>query len=398
MEIDSFQVLQRGPDGLAHVLGHAEPLKACVPYAFGEAVEVFVGDVFILAGQSNMEGVGNLVDVEEPSPFVRNFQSCELWDLAEEPLHWLNESPRSVHRAIWGMPPLDGDPEPRDPNRNKGAGLGLPFGKRWHERTGVPVGLVPCAHGGTSMSQWSPSLKDEGGASLYGATVLRHEKVGGKVAAILWYQGESDANPTDAPLYFDRMKELIAAFRRDFNQPDLPFYYVQLGRFATESTVDGDATWSVIRESQRLLQSTVPHTAMVSAIDLDLDDAIHISTPGLKRLGKRLVDVALGIAPPDLAGVKMEADGQRIRVSFKNLRGGLRVASRPAGLSLRSPEGKDVARIYKITLDGDDAILHCDPLATKGLHLWYGYGFDPYCNLTDAEDAAIPAFGPVVLE
>jgi len=35
-----------------------------------------------------------------------------------------------------------------------------------------------------------------------------------------------------------------------------------------------------------------------------------------------------------------------------------------------------------------DRLLHCDPLATKGLHLWYGYGFDPYCNLTDAEDTA----------
>lgn len=397
MDIDSFQVLQRGPDGLAHVLGHAEPLKSCVPYALGEAVEVFVGDVFILAGQSNMEGVGDLVDVEEPSPFVRNFQSCELWDLAEEPLHWLNESPRGVHRALWGMPPLEGDPEPRDPNRPKGAGLGLPFGKRWHERTGVPVGLVPCAHGGTSMSQWSPALKDKGGDSLYGATVLRHEKVGGKVAAILWYQGESDANPVDAPLYLGRMQELIAAFRSDFNQPELPFYFVQLGRFAIPSEAQGDASWSLVRESQRQLQSLVPNTAMVSAVDLDLDDAIHISTAGLKRLGKRLVDVALGIPSPDLAGVTVEEGGKRIRVSFKNLRGGLHSGSRPTGFSLRTPDGVDVAGIFKTTLDGDDAILHCDPLVTSGLHLWYGYGLDPYCNLTDAEDSAIPAFGPVVL-
>ena len=397
MEIDSFQVLQRGPDGLAHILGHAEPLKACVPYAFGEAVEVFVGDVFILAGQSNMEGVGDLVDVEEPSPFVRNFQSREVWDLAEEPLHWLDESPRGIHRVLMGMPPLTGEPGPRDPKRAKGAGLGLPFGKRWHERTGVPVGLIPSAHGGTSMSQWSPSLKDKGGESLYGATVLRHEKVGGKVAAILWYQGESDANADDAPLYKERMKELIAAFRRDFDQPDLPFYYVQLGRFSTPSTPESDAAWSLVRESQRQLQYEVSNTAMVSAVDLDLDDAIHISTSGLKRLGARLVDVALGAKSPDLNEVKREDDGKRIRVSFQNLRGALECSGRPSGFSLRTADGFDTKSIYKVTIDGDDAVLHCDPMAVKGLHLWYGYGLDPYCNLTDTADASIPAFGPIEL-
>lgn len=398
MELDSFQVLQRDADGLAHLPGHPEPLKSCIPYAFGPAVEVFVGDVFILAGQSNMEGCGDLVDVEEPSPFVRNFQSRELWDLAEEPLHWLPESPRPIHRALWGMPPLTGEPEPRDPNRTKGAGLGLPFGKLWHERTGVPVGLIPCAHGGTSMTQWSPALGDQGGGSLYGATVLRHQKIGGKIAAILWYQGESDANPVDAPLYAGRMKELVASFRRDFGQPDVPFYYVQLGRYVNEANAEADAAWSLVRETQRRLTSEIPNSAVVSAIDLDLDDCIHIGTPALKRLGKRLVDVALGIPAPDLASVAMEDEGRRIRVSFKNLRGGLVSAGRPAGFSLRTPEGAHTDRIFKVIIDGNDAVIHCDPPVTAGLHLHYGYGLDPYCNLTDSEDASIPAFGPVVLE
>ena len=32
-----------------------------------------------------------------------------------------------------------------------------------------------------------------------------------------------------------------------------------------------------------------------------------------------------------------------------------------------------------------------------GTVLWYGWGMDPYCNITDAEDMAVPAFGPVAL-
>ncbi len=30
--------------------------------------------------------------------------------------------------------------------------------------------------------------------------------------------------------------------------------------------------------------------------------------------------------------------------------------------------------------------------------LWYGYGFDPYCNLIDGLDMAVPVFGPIPLD
>ncbi len=50
---------------------------------------LLVGDLWILAGQSNMEGVGNLVDVQEPSPLVHTFDMADRWGAAEEPLHTL---------------------------------------------------------------------------------------------------------------------------------------------------------------------------------------------------------------------------------------------------------------------------------------------------------------------
>jgi sialate O-acetylesterase len=37
-------------------------------------------------------------------------------------------------------------------------------------------------------------LKQKGGDSLYGAMIRRFELIGGKVAGVLWYQGESDAS------------------------------------------------------------------------------------------------------------------------------------------------------------------------------------------------------------
>lgn len=401
MTISDFQVLQRDSGGKARVSldsGETVTLETGGPYTVGGASNVLVGDLWVLAGQSNMEGVGELTDAETPHPLVHSFQSREAWAVAEEPLHWLGESPRPIHHAIWGLP-MPQTPAPRDPSRAKGAGLGLTFAKTVAEATGVPVGLIPSAHGGTSMQQWEPSRKGMGGGSLYGATLARVQAVGGKVAGILWYQGESDANPADAPLYEPRMAELVQSFRDDFEQPDLPFYFVQLGGFVTPAEPGLVASWNAVRESQRKLASSLPNVGMVSAVDCGLDDLIHIDTPGLKSLGRRLAAVALGTPAPSLSSVSYDASLHQIRVSFTNVQGALTAAGRPAGFSLWGADGTEIPLIYKVVLDGADAVLKLnDDPSPLGLHLWYGHGLSPYCNVTDTRGASIPAFGPVRLD
>ena len=399
MRIQDSQVLQRDTPDCARVRldsGKTVELPTGGPYEVDGARDVLVGDLWVLAGQSNMEGVGDLVDVETPSPFVHSFQSCERWAVAEEPLHWLEESPRPIHYRLRGLTPLAGEPQPRDPARTKGAGLGLAFAKARHARTGVPIGLIPSAHGGTSMQQWDPALRELGGESLYGATCERIRGVGGKVAGILWYQGESDANPADLARYKDRLTRLVGAFRADLGQPDLPFYYVQIGRYIADPLPSAVQAWNGIREAQRTWSGILPHTAKVSAIDLELDDLIHIGTQGLRRLGVRLAGAADGHPAPDFAAATVDADGSRVRATFHAPRGSLRSLGRPAGFTLRDAHGGLLPVIHKITLDGDSAILCLTadvlPLRT---YLWYGWGLDPYCNVTDDADAALPAFGPV---
>ena len=398
MTISDYQVLQRGDDGKAQVTlasGETVELPVGGPYEVGGANHVLVGDLWILAGQSNMEGSADLVEVETPHSLVHSFQSREEWATAEEPLHWLGESPRVVHHAIWGLTKPETIP-PRDPQRTKGAGLGLTFAKELVEKAGVPIGLIPAAHGGTSMQQWDPALRDRGGESLYGATVERFRAIGGKVAGILWYQGESDANSSDAAQYQQRMTALIQAFRDDFGQPDLPFYLVQLGGWVNDPALDLITGWNRVRETQRTLPETLPNVATVSAIDLGLDDGIHIDTVGLKTLGKRLAAVALGQPAPALKSAAWEADNGWLRVSFENVSGGLQAPGRPIGFSLRAADGRELPLIYKIALDGSDALLKItDPAGLPGANLWYGWGLAPYVNITDATGAAMPAFGPV---
>lgn len=368
---------------------------------------VLVGDLWVLAGQSNMQGVGDLVDVEPPSVLVHSFDMADRWQIAEEPLHWLLEAADSVHWRGLEEAERKKRAEGQRQNRTKGAGLGLPFAKEMVRRTSVPVGLVPCAHGGTSMDQWSPALKEQGGASLYGAMLRRVAVVGGRVKGLLWYQGESDAlNAERFPEFAGKFAALISAVRADIGQPELPFYYVQLGRVIR----DGDPTgWNAVQEDQRRIAEEVAHTAVVPAIDLELDDLIHVGTDGLKRLGRRMAVIACGElfghehlqAGPHLESVTLESGGRVLRVAYRGVNRTLTPASHIAGFSIRKADGTDVPLIFEAMVATDQpksVLLKLARPIPEGAALWYGHGFDPYCNLRDAVDMAAPVFGPVPLQ
>lgn len=379
------------------------------PDEVAEVKEVLVGDLWVLAGQSNMEGVGDLIDVEAPHPLVHSYTMAESWEVAQEPLHWLCCSIDSVHNPN-GVIPGDEQHAEWHRTRNKGAGLGLPFAKAMVEATGVPVGLVPCAHGGTSMSQWSPDLAYLGGGSLYGSMLRRVEAVGGRVKGLLWYQGESDANPNDVPLFVERFTRFVERVRADFNAPALPFYYVQIGRFVVAMPQEGELAWNQLQDMQRLLAEQIPNTAVVASVDLELDDLIHIGTQGLKRLGKRLANIALrelfGRSDiqrgPRLVGASVDnPEGTRIRVRFTNVNGRLTAAGRISGFSIRTAQHHPYRIIYKMEVDKaspTDILLHLTEACPQNAFLWYGFGIDPYCNVVDEADMAVPVFGPVSIQ
>ena len=130
------------------------------------------------------------------------------------------------------------------------------------------------------MQQWDPARKDEGGASLYGSMLLSVRATGQPVAGILWYQGESDANPTDAALYTERMKLLVDASRRDLAQSRLPWVVVQIARVFGRDWDKNAAAWTRIQDEQQMLPKRLRYLETVSVIDLPLDDLIHIGAAG----------------------------------------------------------------------------------------------------------------------
>ena len=427
-----------------------------------EVGPVFVGDLWVLAGQSNMEGMGDLIDVTPPHPMVMSLGMNGKWARAEEPLHWLVDSPDPVHSGN----PNDraGRSAQQHRTRSKGAGLGLPFAVALVEQTRVPIGLVACAHGGTSMEQWNPAKKHEGGNSLYGSFLRQIQLAGGRVKGVLWYQGESDALGGDAWKVYHRVfADFIASVRADLNQPDLPFYYVQIGRFIK----DGDPKrWNAVQEVQRRLPERVTNTGVVSVIDLELDDSIHVGTHGLKRAGARLARIAerelfgqIGATTPTLDRVSrgtnntliVKFKGVNMRIGTGAMAGmsmgrmggmgagmggmgagmgmgggmggmggagamsasmamvqspgepsglGLRPERHIAGFSIRKEDGTPIPLIFDAAVGKarDTVVLKLAGPIPEKANLWYGYGLDPYCNLTDGADMAVPVFGPIALD
>jgi sialate O-acetylesterase len=142
---------------------------------------------------------------------------------------------------------------------------------------------------------------------------------------IIWYQGESnDRRPWEYPAL---LRGLIRDWRNQFKQSDLPFLYVQLASHRERPVGPSHHAWCLVREGQ-LRALSVPHTGMVSAIDLGEVYDVH---PRNKRtVGERLALAARAVAygeAVEWSGPlydRMTREGtNRLRVHFTHAQDGL---------------------------------------------------------------------------
>jgi hypothetical protein len=374
-------------------------------------------DTWILAGQSNMQGFGPLDDPGRETfvdPRVEVLSSGGEWTDATEPLHRLWESYTPAHRDLLreGLLPhdrglTDEQLAARDRSAAVGAGLGPAFASAVADQTGERVGLIPAAHGGTSLEQWAPSRAV---STLYGAMLDRAARASRRddvrLAGVLWYQGESDATPSRSVDYADRFESWIVCLREDLGP--LPVHVVQLGRFTGVTSVGEleERSWDLVRESQRLLPSRVADTGVVSAVDLALSDPIHVGATALARLGRRLAKVVTGTSTPDVVRVDFVGPASNshlvLRVVCSGVNSGWAPAEFLSGFRLTDRHGVPISRLSIVDARTDptqpDAIrLVATPVERgelSGTFLTYGQGFDPVCLAVDGEDMPLPAFGP----
>lgn len=236
---------------------------------------VGVGDLWIIAGQSNAEGHGKSPVPDPPELGVHMFRASGRWALATHPL---GDSTGTLY----------------PPNRlgsNTSHSPWLAFGKTLRAELGVPIGLIPASLGGSPMAAWTRGVN-----GVLFANMLRYvHDAGGAARGLVWYQGESDAGPQTRRVYARHFRRFVADLRQELGDPALPVIATQLNRYVGEGY--GAAvheSWEAMRQIQRDLARTLRHVFLLSTLDLNLSDVIHTNSAGNVVIGQRAASAALG--------------------------------------------------------------------------------------------------------
>lgn len=356
-----------------------EPRPLVIEPADGPArtiSDVLVGDVFLLAGQSNMSWPlrpgGEDIVARAQLPWLRVFMQATGPGASDEP----------NGDVLWGKW------KPCTPE-TAGAvsGVGFHFANELHKTVDVPIALIHTAVGGTRIESWIdlPTLKTIPTVQPYFEAVARAESTyaedrarhlakmaewektkegrrptipnmlgadrerrpsvlfNGLVAplqpmalrGVLWYQGEGNAsnNPTH---YRNALRTLVDAWRRDFRQPELPFIVIQLPSYH-----DGKQ-WPGTREAQRFVAQTTPGVGLV--VTLDVGDPTNLHPASKLWVGTRAARLARAmiykqnvVATGPLAR-SARRQGNTIVVTFDHA-GNTLLAGKP-------PEGREPGHLY----------------------------------------------------
>ncbi|BBI35366.1 sialate O-acetylesterase [Cohnella abietis] len=274
---------------------------------------VGVGDLWVIAGQSNAAGYGKGPVNDAPEMGIHLLRNSGKWDLATHPF---NESTQTIHI------------ENRE-TANPGHSPFLAFARILKRETGYPVGLIQTALGGSPLKAWNP--EEEG--TLYRNMLSIVQSAGGSVRGVVWYQGCSDANPDESVTYAKRFGTMVSHWRQDLGVADLPFITVQLNRHTgVNPTLEENKSWGTVREAQRAVAKEIPHVTVVPAIDCPLSDEIHNSPAGNLLIGERMARAALATIygrnvhyqAPEIsrAQVIVKAEGElTVELEFNNVGG-----------------------------------------------------------------------------
>lgn len=291
-----------------------------------QLTNLLIGDVWICGGQSNMEWVvqnSNDAKAEIAAadhPLIRHIKIEKR--IARDPITtasgtWVTCTPETVPHFT---------------------AVGYFFARDVQAETGVPIGLINSNWGGTAAEAWlPPSAFDDLSlrvastshqASAFNGIAHRvanfrqalttwesgnrenkkpnapwtpgaenHALVlnNGMIAPLapyalrgaIWYQGEANADQPET--YREIFSGVINAWRQQFNQPDLPFYWVQLANYRAGGNPDG-TDWAILREAQTQTLA-LPHTGQALAIDVG--DSADIHPRNKQAVGHRLARLAL---------------------------------------------------------------------------------------------------------
>ena len=381
---------------------------------------VVAGDVWLCAGQSNMQFALERSDGADLAIAQANDDGLRLLRVppvavAEPQVHtearWLISEPRTAGGF---------------------SAVGYHFGATLRKELDVPIGTIQTALGGSHIECWmsrsslqadpdfkpildrydftrahmavlGQAAKAQGKDAIFPQPVPAKQMVSGlfngtlapvipyAIRGALWYQGESD--PWRSYNYRRQLPAMIADWRKRWGRGQFPFLVVQLPNYNAGD--QGESPWAEMRESQAVAVASVPNAAMT--VNIDLGDPNDLHPASKQPIADRLAKVALReIYSRDVAAYgpifdsfRVETDS--IRVRFKHVEGGLKTRdSQPVkGFVLA---GKDQRFICaQATIDGDSVLLHSDQIA-EPVAARYAWANNPCCNLYNRADLPAAPF------
>lgn len=207
------------------------------------------------------------------------------------------------------------------------------------------------------------------------------------VKGTIWYQGEH--NSPRAEQYRTLFPAMIEEWRTDFNNPAMPFLFVQLPGYAN-ADARNRPIWPELREAQLLTWQQVKNTGMAVTIDLGEKTTIH--PPHKEPVGKRLSAIALntvyGIHVPYSAPVykSIEIKRNRAILTFDFAFEGLKAQGELQGFTICGNDGNYIPAKAEIK---DNQVVVWAKGVTSPVAVRYGWDNWTEANLTNS--AGLPA-------
>jgi sialate O-acetylesterase len=233
---------------------------------------------------------------------------------------------------------------------------------------------------------WHPNPISWVPAGLYNGMVAPFTPYA--IKGFLWYQGETDSHFDRNNLYAKLLPTLIADWRRQWGQGNLPFLFVQISSFESS-----EEDWGVIRDSQRRALA-VANTAMAVTLDIGQRDNVH--PPDKQTVGARLALAGRAVAYAE-TGLEFSGplyrqttrEGSALEVWFDHAEGLHSSSGELKGFEVAGPDGHFVPATAKVQ---GTSVLVSSPGVTEPVQVRYAWQNFTDANLYNSVPLPAPTF------
>ncbi len=209
------------------------------------------------------------------------------------------------------------------------------------------------------------------------------------VAGVFWYQGCNNVGRDKQ--YEACFKSMIENWRKEFNEPEMPFYFVQLAGFLQPVTLQPESQWALLREAQAKALE-LPNTGMATAIDLGNPIDIHPTNKAevARRLGLLALDKTYGRKVVSEAPVCVASNQKDNKVTVVFSGEVSAVGGVPTGFIIGDKEGNWAYANAKFV--NGTTIELSSPLVKNPVAVRYNWADYPGGNLYGANKIAVSPF------